>query len=319
MHADLVVYVNFSWPAIAHTIRPMWRFRAASVLASLDPDITGHIRLTPPASPQPFQQRAQQIDRQRKHDRRVLVGRDRRQRLQVAQLHRLRLQREPLRGLQQLLRRLQFAFRVNHLRAPLAFGLGLPRDRADHRLVKVDVLVLDRRHLDPPRIGLRVERLLDVGVQLLALGEQRVEFMLAEHGAQRRLRELARRLEKARHLDHGLLRIDHAEIHDRIDLHRYVVTCDHVLRGHVEHDGAQVDPHDLLDDRDDQHEPRPLHLPEAAEHEHHAALVLAEDADRRRDEYHDENDQDAAEAERVTDHEGSPWCCSRCRSCAGTS
>jgi len=64
--------------------------------------------------------------------------------------------------------------------------------------------------------------------------------VLSEHRAQRRLRELARRIEEIRHLDHGLLRIDDAEIHHRVHFHRNVVARDHVLRRHVEHHGAQV-------------------------------------------------------------------------------
>ena len=73
----------------------------------------------------------------------------------------------------------------------------------------------------------------------------------------------------------------HAEVHHRVDLDRDVVARDHVLRRHVEHHGAQVDPHHLLDARNQQEDqPRPLDLPEAAELEHHAALVLAQDAER---------------------------------------
>jgi hypothetical protein len=58
----------------------------------------------------------------------------------------------------------------------------------------LDVLDLDRRDLDPPRLGLLVDDLLQVLVELLALGQQRVEVGLAEHRAQRGLRDLQRRL-----------------------------------------------------------------------------------------------------------------------------
>ena len=58
------------------------------------------------------------------------------------------------------------------------------------------MLDLDVGDLDAPGIGLRVEDLLDVDVELLALGQHLVEVVLAEHRAQRRLRELAGRLGK---------------------------------------------------------------------------------------------------------------------------
>ena len=95
----------------------------------------------------------------------------------------------------------------------------------------------------------------------------------------RRLRELAGRLVVVLDLDDRLLRIDDAVVDDGVDLHRDVVPRDHVLRRHVEHARAQVDAHHLLDERHDDDEARPLHLPEAAEQEHHAALVFAQDAD----------------------------------------
>ena len=74
------------------------------------------------------------------------------------------------------------------------------------------MLDLDVGHLDAPGVGLRVEHLLDVEVELLALGQQLVELVLAEHRAQRGLRELAGRLEEVRHLDHRLRGVDDAEV-----------------------------------------------------------------------------------------------------------
>ena len=92
------------------------------------------------------------------------------------------------------------------------------------------MLDLDIGDLDAPGVGLRVEDFLDVAVELVALGQHLVEIVLAEHRAQRRLRELARRLHEVLHLDGRVLRIDDPEIDHRVDLHRDVVTRDHVLR-----------------------------------------------------------------------------------------
>src|SRR5688572_25739524 len=187
---------------------------------------------------------------------------------------------------------------MNDFGAALALGLGLARDRAHHVLVQVDVLDLHVRDLDAPGVGLAVEHGLDIDVQLLALGEQRVELVLAEHRAQRGLRELARRLEEVRHLDDGVARVDDAEVHHRVHLHRDVVARDDVLRRHVEYHRAQVDAHELLDAGNDEDQARTEHALEAAEEEHHRALVLAQDLDGQRE----QDDAEHDEAENELDH-----------------
>src|SRR5579884_1820666 len=85
------------------------------------------------------------------------------------------------------------------------------------------------------------------------------------------------------------------EIDHRIDLDRDVVARDHVLARHVVHDGAQVDAHHLLDDRDHQDEARPAHAGKAAEREHHGTLVFAQDADARIKENDDDGGNDKVE------------------------
>ena len=90
---------------------------------------------------------------------------------------------------------------MDDLGALLALGLGLPRHGALHLLRQVDVLDLDHRHLDAPGIGVRVDDLLQRGVELLALRQQLVELRLAEHGAQRRLRQLRGRVQVVLDLD----------------------------------------------------------------------------------------------------------------------
>src|SRR5215510_3056791 len=250
-------------------------------------------RLAPLSTlPELAEDHAGEVDRHREDDRRRLVAGDLRQGLQVAELHRLRLLGEQLRGLEQRLRRLLLPLGMDHLRPTLALGLGLARDRADHRLVQVDVLDLDVRHLDAPGIGLRVEDALDVEVELLPLGEHLVELVLAEHRAQRGLRELVRRGEEIFDLDDRLLGVDHPEEHDRVHLDRHVVARDDVLARHVEDDDPQVDLDHLLDPAHDEHQPGPLDLPEPAEHEDDAALVLAQDAQAREDERPDGKDED---------------------------
>src|SRR5262245_55008954 len=157
-------------------------------------------------------QRLHQIGRNREHDGRGALTGDALQRREVAQLHRLRSGRENRPGLSEFLRSLELALGVDDLGAADALGLRLAGDRPHHGLVEVDLLKLDNRDLDPPGLGLLVEDAPDVGVELLALPQHLVEIMLAEHGAQRSLRQLAGRLPEMLDLDDRLLRIDHAEI-----------------------------------------------------------------------------------------------------------
>ena len=134
--------------------------------------------------------------------------------------------------------------------------------------------------------------LLDVEVEPLALGQQLVELVLAEHRAQRGLRELAGGLEELRDLDHRLLRVDHAEVQHRVDLHRDVVARDHVLRRHVEARWCAGRPAPSAARTGiSRTSPGPFTAQKRPEHEHHAALVLAQDAHRHQQQHHDQHDR----------------------------
>ena len=226
-----------------------------------------------------LQQRLDQVERE--HDRRVLVDADLAQRLQVAQLQRGRVLGDHVGGLAQARRGLELALGVDDLRAPLALGLGLARHRVLHRRRDADVLDLDGGDLDAPRLGLLVDDLLQLLVELLALGQQRVQVGLAERGTQRGLRDLRRGLQEALDLDDGGVGIDDAEVDDGVDAGGDVVARDDVLRRHVERHRAQRDAHHAVDRGDEQDEPRALGVDHPAEPEDHRALVLAQHADRR--------------------------------------
>src|SRR5262249_35763513 len=88
--------------------------------------VEGRSRCLFPASGfQHVEERSDQVHGQREDDGGVLVGCNYGQRFQVAQLDRLGLLPEHLRRLRKLLGGLKLAFRVNHLGAALALGLGL--------------------------------------------------------------------------------------------------------------------------------------------------------------------------------------------------
>ena len=183
-------------------------------------------------------EQTRKLDREREHDRGAALAGDVEQRAEIAQLHRLRHLGQDAGGLDQLLRRLLLALGIDDLGAALALGLGLAGDGADHALVEVDALDLDIGDLDAPGFGLLVEHVLDVGIELVALGQHLVEIVLAQHPAQRGLGELAGRDHVIADLDDGALGIDDAEIDHGGDLDRDVVAGNHVLRRHFVDDHA---------------------------------------------------------------------------------
>src|SRR5258708_38575995 len=78
----------------------------------------------------------------------------------------------------------------------------------------------------------RSRALLDVGVKFVPLREHLVQFVLAEHRAQRGLCELAGRGHEIADLDDRAFGIDDTEVKNGVDLDRDVVARDHVLRRH---------------------------------------------------------------------------------------
>ena len=79
------------------------------------------------------------------------------------------------RRLGELLAGLELALGVDDLGPLLALGLGLAGHRPLHRLRQLDVLDLDDADLDAPRLGLLVDDLLQLLVDLFPLGEQVVQ------------------------------------------------------------------------------------------------------------------------------------------------
>ena len=128
-----------------------------------------------------------------------------------------------------------------------------------------------------------VDDLLQDRVDLVALGQELVERVLAEDAPQRRLRDLRRRDHEVLDLHDRLLGVDDPEVGDRVHADRDVVLRDHLLRRDVQRHRPQVDADHLVDDRDQQEEARALRRRlQPAEPEDDAPLVLARHADRTR-------------------------------------
>src|SRR5262245_15635772 len=112
---------------------------------------------------------AHKIHRDREDDRRTPLTCNVEQRGQIAELHRLGNGCQDPGSIEQFLRRLLLALCIDYLGTPSTLGFGLARNRAHHVLVEVDALDLNSGNLDAPGLGLLIEHILDVGVELVTL------------------------------------------------------------------------------------------------------------------------------------------------------
>src|SRR5512139_1884445 len=130
------------------------------------------------------EERPDDVDGQREDDRRVLVRPELEQRLQVAKLQGGWALAQRVGRLAQLLGGLELSARIDDLRSALALGLRLACHGPLHRLGNLHVLDLDHPHLDAPGLGLLVDDLAEVLVEVLPVREQRVEVRPPEQRPQ---------------------------------------------------------------------------------------------------------------------------------------
>ena len=124
----------------------------------------------------------QNIDRNREDYRGILFARNLSERLQVPKLNSIGGSGHHGGGISQFLRRLQFAFSVNDLGAPLALGLGLLGHGALHLEWQVDIFDFDHAHLDTPWFSLCIDYFLKFSIDLITVGQQIIELKLTQNG-----------------------------------------------------------------------------------------------------------------------------------------
>ena len=221
-----------------------------------------------------------------------MLAADFRQRLKVAKLHGSRHRGQDRRSVDQRLRGLELGLGVNDLGPAVALGFGLFGDRLDHIVGELDVTDLDGAHLDAPVLGARIEDVLHVDVELGPLGQHLVEFVLSEHRAERGLGQHVGRSAVRLDLNDRFRSIDDVKVEHGVDLDRHVVPRNHVLTGDLHDHRAQVDAHDLLDDRYQEDEARSADAREAPQRELDAALVLTKHLERSVGDPKQEDDND---------------------------
>ena len=132
----------------------------------------------------------------------------------------------------------------------------------------------------PPRVGVLVDDLLELGVELLPFRKEVVEIDLPEDAPERGLGDLRGRVEVILDLDDGLERVHDPEVDDGVDLHRDIVPGDDVLWRDVMDDQPEADPDHAVDGGEHQDDPRALGRGEhPAQAENHAPFVFPEDLD----------------------------------------
>src|SRR5882672_4345873 len=136
---------------------------------------------------------------------------------------------------------------MNDLGALLAFGFGLLGHGAEHAFRHVHLLDLDVYYFYAPGRGVGVEDALQAGVDLVAVGQQFVQFDLAQDRAQRSLSELRGLIHVVGNFNYSFARLDHAQEDDRVDLEGDVVAGNDVLRRDFQGLLPQGDAHDAVD------------------------------------------------------------------------
>src|SRR4029077_14849834 len=135
-------------------------------------------------------------------------------------------------------------------------------------------------------------------VDLVAVGEKFVQFLLAEHGAQRGLSELRGLVDVVGNFDHGFARIDHTQKNDGIHFERNVVPRDDVLRRNFESFLAKRDSHHAVDRGKHQRYTGALGgIQKSAQTEDDTTFVLGQDLDGAEQVEDDDDDDNGGEAQ----------------------
>jgi hypothetical protein len=99
------------------------------------------------------------------------------------------------------------------------------------------------------------------------------------------------------YLSDGPIRVQHAEVEDRTDLHRDVVSRDDVLGRNIHRDRAQIHPDHFLNERDHINDSGTAGRDHAPKPKNHSALIFLHDFDPADDQDHN----DDAECSRWSD------------------
>jgi hypothetical protein len=135
------------------------------------------------------------------------------------------------------------------------------------------MLHFDKLDLDAPRLGVLVDDLLELGIELFPLRKELVEVDLPEDAPERGLGKLGGRKEVILDVNDTLEGFYNPEIKDGADFYRDIVPSNNVLRGNLHSDQPEADPDHAVDRGEHQDNPRALGPGQnPAQPENHAPL-----------------------------------------------
>src|SRR3990170_7566187 len=153
-------------------------------------------------------------------------------------------------------------------------SLSLTGNGPLHVLIKVHLFCLHQGYLDPPRLCLFVQDVLEFDVNLVSFRQEFVQLGLAYDAPQCRLGQLGGGIKVIFNFDHGLIGIYDAKVDHRIHRDGDVVTGNHILRRDLQCHRPQADPEQLVHTWDDEDNPRPLGPDQSSQAEDNAPLIF---------------------------------------------
>src|SRR4030042_3697648 len=192
-------------------------------------------------------------------------------------MHGCRINTDNICRLSQLLCSLGLSLSMDDLGPSLPLCLSLTGNGPLHVCIKVHLFCLHQGYLDPPRLCMLVQDVLELEVNLVSFRQEFVQLGLAYDAPQCRLGQLGSGVKVIFNSDHGLIGIYDTKVDDRIDLDGDVVTGNHILRWNLQCHGPQADPEQLVHTWDDEDKPWSLCPDQSSHTEDDAPLIFPYD------------------------------------------
>ena len=145
----------------------------------------------------------------------------------------------------------QFTFSPDDGGAAFTFGLGLFGHDLLHIIGNGDVLKTDTGDINAPVNSFGINDLLDLIADLLAIGQQLVQFDTADHIAESSLSVLGDSIGKITDFEDGIFGFFNLEVNNTVDTNGNIIFGDNALLGNINGVDPDIDFDDPLENRND--------------------------------------------------------------------